>query len=200
MTLDGLADTTVPAVQLHGALDLKRGGVGRISRNTNEYEPLLVSTAPVVDDLCADESWMSIKHLLWRRRRVGRGPVIDGGFRHYSDGVVRYPLPEGDVLSVRVGLDLGLSLDVEYLECSTGWIRDAVSPPAAISDQSGKVQHIHLRARIFWWGCIIAESAVIGLRRTLLASVRSMMTTWFCSFTFSRTQMKWSDSRVSVCN
>jgi len=25
------------------------------------------------------------------------------------------------------------------------------------------------------------------------------MTTWFCSLTFSRTQMKWSDSRVNVC-
>lgn len=46
---------------------------------------------------------------------------------------------------------------------------------------------------------MIAESAVIGLRRTLLASFRSIMTTWFCSLTFSRTQMKWSDSRVSVC-
>jgi hypothetical protein len=41
---------------------------------------------------------------------------------------------------------------------------------------------------------------VIGLRRTLLASFRSIMTTWFCSLTFSRTQMKWSDSRVSVCH
>ena len=25
------------------------------------------------------------------------------------------------------------------------------------------------------------------------------MTTWFCSLTFSRTQMKWSDSKVKVC-
>lgn len=40
----------------------------------------------------------------------------------------------------------------------------------------------------------------MGLRRTLLASFRSIMTTWFCSLTFSRTQMKWSDSRVSVCH
>ena len=46
---------------------------------------------------------------------------------------------------------------------------------------------------------MIAESAVIGRRNTLFASARSMMTTWFCSLTFSRTQMKWSDSRVSVC-
>src|ERR1700729_2904890 len=35
-------------------------------------------------------------------------------------------------------------------------------------------------ANIFRLGCMIALSAVIGLRRTLLASARSMMTTWFC--------------------
>jgi hypothetical protein len=127
MTLDRLADTTVPAVQLHGALDLKSGGIGGVSRDTNEYEPLLISTAAVVDDLCADEGWMSIKHLLWRRRRVGRGPVIDSSFRHYSDGAIRYPLPEGDVLGISVGLDLGLGLNVEYLQCPTGCARNAVS-------------------------------------------------------------------------
>ena len=44
----------------------------------------------------------------------------------------------------------------------------------------------------------MAESAVIGLRSTLLASARSTMTTWFWSLTFSRTQIKWSDSKVKV--
>jgi hypothetical protein len=44
----------------------------------------------------------------------------------------------------------------------------------------------------------MAESAVMGRRRTLLPSPRSMMTTWFCSLTFSRTQMKRSDSNVNV--
>lgn len=44
----------------------------------------------------------------------------------------------------------------------------------------------------------MAESAVIGLLRTLLASARSTMTTWLASLTFSRTQMKWSDSNVRV--
>lgn len=44
----------------------------------------------------------------------------------------------------------------------------------------------------------MAESAVIGLRSTLFASARSTMTTWFCSLTFSLTQMKWSDSSVRV--
>ena len=36
VSLNRLADTTVPAVQLHGALDLERGRVGGIARNTNE--------------------------------------------------------------------------------------------------------------------------------------------------------------------
>jgi hypothetical protein len=72
--------------------------------------------------------------------------------------------------------------------------------PVVIRRRGVSAQHAHLRAKIFCRGCIIAESAVIGLRRTLLASFRSIMTTWFCSPTFSRTQMKWSDSRVSVCH
>ena len=127
VTFNRLADTTVSAVQLHGALDLKCGGIGRISGDTNEYEPLLVSTAAVVDDLCADKGWMSIKHFLRRRCCVGRGPVIDGSFRHYSDGGVRYPLPEGNVLSIRMRLHFILSLDVEYLQCPTGCKRNAVS-------------------------------------------------------------------------
>ena len=60
-------------------------------------------------------------------------------------------------------------------------------------------KYAHFRASIFWFGCIMAESAVIGLRITLLASARSTMTTWLASLTFSRTQMKWSDSSVNVC-
>ena len=127
VTLNRLADTTVPAIQLHGTLDLKRSGVGGVSRDTNEYEPLLVGAAAVVDDLRADEGWMSVEDLLWRRGRVGRGPVKDRSFRHYSNGGVRDPLPEGDFLSVSVRLDLGFGLYVEYLECPTGCTRIAVS-------------------------------------------------------------------------
>ena len=43
-----------------------------------------------------------------------------------------------------------------------------------------------------------AESAVMGLRMGLLASARSMMTTWEVSATFSLIQMNLSDSIVSV--
>jgi len=62
-----------------------------------------------------------------------------------------------------------------------------------------KGSYVPFSARIFWDGCIMAESAEIGRRRRLLASVRSIMTTWSRSLTFSRTQMKWSDSSVRVC-
>ncbi len=47
-------------------------------------------------------------------------------------------------------------------------------------------------------GFIMAESAVMGRRITLVGSVRSMMTTKFCSPVVSRTQMNRSDSKVSV--
>ena len=62
----------------------------------------------------------------------------------------------------------------------------------------GRTYHAPFNARIFWCGCMMALSAVIGRRRTLLASARSTITTWFCSPTFSRMQMKWSDSSVNV--
>lgn len=45
---------------------------------------------------------------------------------------------------------------------------------------------------------MIAESAVMGLRITLVGSVRSIITTRFCSPVVSRTQMKRSDSSVRV--
>lgn len=88
VTLDWLTDSTVPAIQLHGALDLECGGVRGISGNADEYEPLLISTAAVVDYLCANERRMSIKHFLRGRCSVCRGPVIDSGFCHYSNCVV----------------------------------------------------------------------------------------------------------------
>ena len=59
-------------------------------------------------------------------------------------------------------------------------------------------RHVHFSAGILSLGCIMADLAMMGRLSTLLASARSMMTTWFCSLTFSRTQMKWSDSSVNV--
>jgi len=70
---------------------------------------------------------MPVKHLLWRGSRVGHGPVKDGSFRHDSDDAVRYPLPKDDVLSIGVRLDLGLGLNIEYLQCSTGCVHSEIS-------------------------------------------------------------------------
>lgn len=58
--------------------------------------------------------------------------------------------------------------------------------------------HLPFRAMTLEAGFIIAESAVMGRRMTLLGSVKSMMTTKFCSPVVSRTQMKRSDSSVRV--
>jgi hypothetical protein len=59
-------------------------------------------------------------------------------------------------------------------------------------------QTVPLRAMTLLAGCMMAESAVMGLRITLEGSVRSIMTTRFCSPVVSRTQMKRSDSSVRV--
>lgn len=85
---------------------------------------------------------MPIEHLLWGRGRVGHGPVIDSSFRHDSDRAVRYPLPEGDVLSISVRLDLRLGLDVEYLQCPTGCTRNAISLPGLRSHTQVKRQRV----------------------------------------------------------
>lgn len=58
--------------------------------------------------------------------------------------------------------------------------------------------HLPLSAMTFDFGFIMAESAEIGLLVGLLASAKSMMTTWAVSPTFSRTQINLSDSIVRV--
>ena len=51
----------------------------------------------------------------------------------------------------------------------------------------------------FSWGCMTADSAEMGRRRTLFSSLRSTMTTCFVSLS-SRTQMKRSEVMVRVAN
>ncbi len=67
VALDGLRDTALDRVELHGALDLERvraglarGGVGR---DTNEDEPLAIGGHAVVDDLVAVEGGVAVKDL-----------------------------------------------------------------------------------------------------------------------------------------
>ena len=120
VALDWLADTTLPAVELNVTLDLERSGVGRVARDANQYQPLLICSRAVVDDLGTDEGGMAVEDLLRRGRRVGDGPVVNRRLRDEAEGRVRNPFPEDDVLVTDVGLDLLLSLDVEDLECATG--------------------------------------------------------------------------------
>ena len=121
---------------MHAALDLEGGWIGRISGNTNEHEPFLVGTAAVVDNLRADKGCVPVEYLLGRGGRVGGGPVVDGRFCHDSDGVVRYPLPEDNLLRVGVRFNLGLCLDVEYLQRPTGCTRNVVSQQSRSYDRS----------------------------------------------------------------
>ena len=127
VTINRLADATVPTVELHGAFDPERGRVGIVCRNTDEHQPLLVSTAAVVDYLRPGKTLMSIEQFLRGRRHICHGPVIDGSFCHYPDGIFRYPLPESDVLGMHVGLDLGLGNHVKYLHCPTSCTRNTVN-------------------------------------------------------------------------
>lgn len=64
MSLDWLADAPLPAVKLHGTLDLERRRIRRVARDTNEDEPLFITTCPVVDDLRANECGMTVEDLL----------------------------------------------------------------------------------------------------------------------------------------
>ena len=120
VALNWLANTTLPAVQLNVALDLERGRVGRVAGDANQYQPLLICSRAIVDDLRTDEGGMAVEDLLRRGRRVGDGPMVNRRLRDEAEGRVRNPFPEDDVLVTDVGLDFLLSLDVEDLECATG--------------------------------------------------------------------------------
>lgn len=120
VTLDRLAHSPLATVELDRALDLERGGVGSVARDTNENKPLLIGRCAVVDDLRADKGWMAVEDLLRRGRRVGNGPVVHCGLRHEAEGRVVDPLPEDNVLVIDVRLDFLLRLDVKHLKCATG--------------------------------------------------------------------------------
>lgn len=123
MALNRLADTPISAVELHGSLDLERGGVGGISRDTDEDQPLLVRCYTVVDDLSTVESWMAVEDLLWRRVWVCDGPVVHRSVRDHSNGRLRNPLPKNDIFVVDMRFHLLLGLNVEYLQCPCSYRR-----------------------------------------------------------------------------
>lgn len=98
--------------------------------------------------------------------------MIHGGLSDHPYGRLGYPFPEHDVLVVGMRFDLLFGLNIENLQRSAGC--------EGSRQRYGTTQRVRdtpFNARIFWEGCIIAESALIGLRRTLFASARSIMTT-----------------------
>ena len=77
-----------------------------------------------------------------------------------------------------------------FASISNIWsVRPAAQRYQHTRDPWRRERRLPFSARIFLCGCMTAESAVIGLRSTWLASDKSIMTTWFCSLTFSRTHM-----------
>ena len=79
------------------------------------------------------------------------------------------------------------------------WHRRSIERTTDRQDsQPAKFNHLPLRAMTLEAGFMMAESAEIGLLMGLVGSDRSMMTTWFVSPTFSRTQMNLSDSMVRL--
>lgn len=79
MALDRLTDTSPMAVELYSTLDLEHLWVGGISRNTNEYKPLLIRSDVVVDDLCAHKSHIPVKDLHRSGGCVSDTPMVNGG-------------------------------------------------------------------------------------------------------------------------
>ncbi len=123
VAFNGLTDTTVPAVKLHGTLDFECRGIGGVSRYTNEDQPFLVGRRAIIDNLGATKRRMAVKYLLRRRSLVCYRPVVDCRVGDDTNSGVVYPCPVDDVFGAHVGFDLLLGLDVEYLECATGCVR-----------------------------------------------------------------------------
>ena len=70
-----LADSTIPAIELHCAFNFESGWVVCIARYTNEDEPFLIGRDTVVDNLGAGDGGMAIEYFLRWGRLVCDGPV-----------------------------------------------------------------------------------------------------------------------------
>lgn len=127
---------------------------------------------------------------------MGWYSLVDGSVSDDTESGGRDPLPKDDVLVHQVRLDLLLEVDVEDLQLTSGCIAER-----SVLEHSCRILlNVPRRAMTFSSRCMMADSAEMGRRMTLLASARSMMTTCLAPFTSSRTQMYRSDSRVRVAN
>jgi hypothetical protein len=105
MPLDGLTDSTVPAIQLHSTLHLERGRVCRIARYSNEDK---VQGDSIVDYLSTGKDCMSVEYFpRW-------GCLVCDSVGHHPDCGFGHPFPEY-ILIVDVRIDLLLHVNVENL-------------------------------------------------------------------------------------
>ena len=103
--------------------------------------------------------------------------------------------------------DLTFCLSSMLKICSCRWAAGRSLHQLAARDPSGLVDRFGAasgdsprRAMTFSSRCMMADSAEMGLRMTLLASERSIITTCLVPLTSSRTQMNFSLSMVKVAN
>ena len=76
--------------------------------------------------------------------------MVHRGLRHQGDHVLRYPLPEDDIVRHSVGLHLGLHLNVEDLQGLlglegndfAGWVHDGAVGTDGSPDGVGGVGHV----------------------------------------------------------
>ena len=115
MSLNGLANTSVATIQLHGPFDFECGRVCGVSGDADEHHPLLVTRDSVVYNLRSRKGCMAVENLLRRRCLVSNCPVVHRGIRDHSNRRVVDPFPEYDIFIIDVRLDFLLCLNIEYL-------------------------------------------------------------------------------------
>lgn len=115
MTLNRLADTSLPAVELDRAFNPECSRVIGVSSNAHNHEPLFISSCSVTDNLSACEVGVAVENFDWRRSSVCHGPVPDRGFRNETNRVGGEPRPVDHILVHDMRLDFLLHLNVEDL-------------------------------------------------------------------------------------
>ena len=64
VALNGLANTPVPTIKLHGTPNFEGRRVRCIPRNSDQDKPFLVCTSTIVDDLCTDKGCVTVEDFL----------------------------------------------------------------------------------------------------------------------------------------
>ena len=146
---------------------------------------------------------MTVEDFL-RRAIAFHAPMIDGAFGDQGDQVQGNPFPKDDVFRHNVGLHFAFHFDVKDLQCLLSYKQKKEKSLRFKVQEITEVWRacvlglLPFKAMTLEAGFMMAESAEMGLRIGLVGSDMSMITTWFVSPTFSRTQMYLSDSMVRL--